>query len=183
MAEKNLITVIIPVYNSEKYIEKCLTSVTNQIYKNLEIIVVDDGSSDNSIDIIKNYAKKDNRIKIFSQENQGLSAARNVGLDLATGEYIVFLDSDDWLELDALSVAYEILTENNAEVVIWSYVREYNSKSIENKFWGEYEIVFNKIECRKLFRKMVGPIKEELSQPQALDNSITAWVSFTVSLS
>ena len=89
------VSVIIPVYNVEKYLQKCLDSVINQTYKNLEIICVDDGSPDNSGGILDAYAQNDSRIIVIHQENAGVSAARNRGLDAATGEYIAFVDSDD----------------------------------------------------------------------------------------
>ena len=102
------ISVIVPVYNVEQYLPQCLDSIINQTYKNLEIICVDDGSPDNSGKILDEYAKKDKRIKVIHQENQGVSVARNTGLDNATGKYIGFVDPDDWIEADY----YETLTAN-----------------------------------------------------------------------
>lgn len=95
-----LITVIIPFYNSEKYIKKCLTSVLNQTYKDLEIILVNDGSKDNSRNICKEMMKNDSRIKLLDKENGGVSSARNIGIKKATGDFITFVDSDDELEID-----------------------------------------------------------------------------------
>ena len=95
-----LVSVIIPVYNVEKYLRRCLNSVIDQEYKNIEIILVNDGSTDNSLEIAISYKEKDKRIKVFSQENQGLSAARNMGLDKSHGEYITFIDSDDYVSKD-----------------------------------------------------------------------------------
>lgn len=100
------VSVIIPVYNVEKYLSGCLDSIISQSYKNLEIICIDDGSTDHSLDILKFYEKKDNRIKVISQKNAGPSAARNMGLDVATGKYISFVDSDDYISYNG----YEILT-------------------------------------------------------------------------
>lgn len=91
------ITVIVPVYNVEKYLHKCIDSIINQTYKELEIILVNDGSPDNSASICDEYARKDNRIKVIHQKNKGLSGARNSGLEIATGEYVAFVDSDDWV--------------------------------------------------------------------------------------
>ena len=98
-----LLSVIVPAYNSEKTIEKCLKSILNQDYQNLEVIVVDDGSSDDTIDIIESLIKKDSRIHLFKQDNKGASLARRFGLSLAKGEYIGFVDSDDWIESDMYS--------------------------------------------------------------------------------
>lgn len=97
-----LISIIVPVYNVERYIDECLNSVINQTYKHIEIILVDDGSKDSSGKICDNYAEKDNRIVVVHKENGGLSDARNAGMKVATGEYIMFVDSDDYITLDAV---------------------------------------------------------------------------------
>ena len=104
-------SIIIPVYNVEKYIGKCLESVMNQTYKDYEVIVVNDGTKDNSMDIVKNYP-----VKIIEQENQGLSVARNTGVKKAKGEYIIFLDSDDYIEKDLLKNINKSL-DNNPDLV------------------------------------------------------------------
>jgi glycosyltransferase involved in cell wall biosynthesis len=96
-ADKLLISIIIPVYNAEKYIKRCLLSVQNQTYQNLEIIIINDGSQDQSVNICQEIAKKDSRISFYSQNNKGVSSARNYGLKLATGDYVYFLDSDDYI--------------------------------------------------------------------------------------
>ena len=114
----NLISIIIPVYNVEQYLRQCLDSVVNQTYKNLEIILVDDGSTDNSGKICDEYAVKDNRIKVIHKQNGGVSSARNVGLDVATGDYIGFVDSDDYIENDMYEYLYNLARENNAEISI-----------------------------------------------------------------
>ncbi len=112
--EKKLISVIVPVYNVEKYLDECVASIVNQTYKKLEIILVDDGSSDNSPIICDKWAKKDSRIKVIHKKNGGQSEARNVGLDNATGDYIGFIDSDDYID----STMYEKL--------LYSFCREKN---------------------------------------------------------
>ena len=98
--QEQLLTVIIPVYNVEKYINKCLESIINQTYKNLEIILVDDGSTDNSSYLCDEWQKKDSRITVIHKKNGGLSDARNAGLQIAKGELITFVDSDDYVMLD-----------------------------------------------------------------------------------
>lgn len=117
-----LISVIIPVYNVEKFIEKCLESVINQTYTNLEIIIVNDGSKDNSGVICEQYVKSDSRIKYFEKKNGGLASARNYGLDKASGKYILFLDSDDFMSLNAVEVLLNNLKNSGADVTIGEIV-------------------------------------------------------------
>jgi glycosyltransferase involved in cell wall biosynthesis len=138
-----LVSIIIPVYNSEKYLEKCLSSVLNQSYKNIEVILIDDGSSDNSLEIIKKYAKNDRRIKYKSQENKGQSHARNVGIKMSKGDFIVFVDSDDWLDETFISRMYSKMIKENADLIICNHrihtpkkVREINN-NIESHLSSE----------------------------------------------
>lgn len=114
----NLISIIIPVYNAEKYIHRCIKSVVNQSYKELEIIAVNDGSTDDSLSICATLAAQDNRIKVFSQKNGGVSKARNTGLRLAKGEYVMFLDSDDYMLPDMCKTMLNILHNKQADCVI-----------------------------------------------------------------
>ena len=124
--DKELVSIIIPVYNVEKYIEKCLRSVMFQTYRNIEIIVVNDKTPDNSMDIVRRLAAEDNRIVIFEHEvNSKQGAARNTGLKACKGEYIIFLDSDDVLTLDAVEILYKAIKKDNSDMVIsrmgWSH--------------------------------------------------------------
>ena len=107
------VSIIIPVYNTEKYLEKCLDSIINQEYRNLEIIIVNDGSTDNSMNIIKKYQKLDSRIKVFEQSNKGTGSARNKGLDNATGDYISFVDSDDYVSPLFIKKLVEAIKEDD----------------------------------------------------------------------
>lgn len=109
------VSVIVPMYNVEKYLAQCLDSIIGQSYSNLEILLVNDGTPDNSGAIADNYAAKDSRIKVFHRENKGVSAARNFGLDQATGDYVVFVDSDDSLSPDFVEYMLKIATETGAE--------------------------------------------------------------------
>ncbi len=118
---KPLISVIIPVYNSWKYLEKCLNSVRYQTYENLEIICVDDGSTDGSAGILKWFSEKDSRFKVFKQKNSGVSAARNRGLSEASGDYISFVDSDDWILLDLYDVFVKALTDADRDIDIFMF--------------------------------------------------------------
>ena len=116
------ISVIIPVYKVERYLDACVASVAGQTYADLEIILVDDGSPDNCPALCDAWAKKDARIKVIHRPNGGLSAARNSGLDIAAGEFIAFVDSDDRLEPDALQKAWETKQKTNADLVIFNLV-------------------------------------------------------------
>ena len=128
---KDLISVIIPVYNVEKYIEKCIYSVINQTYKNIEIILVDDGSTDISGKICDDFEKKDYRIKVIHKKNGGLSDARNVGIDVSTGKYIVFIDSDDYVDKKHIEYLYNMITKNNADISICQFNIVYENSDIQ----------------------------------------------------
>ena len=146
MTEK--ITVIVPVYNVENYLEKCLDSLINQTYKNIEIIVINDGSTDNSGEICQEYAQKDNRIVYIEKENGGLSDARNVGLDKMTGSYVTFIDSDDWIEQDYIETLYKKIVEYQADIAVGNYY-SYNEDEETYYFhiYGDsyYEKVYDNI--------------------------------------
>ena len=129
-----MISVIIPVYNVEKYLEQCLQSIINQSYKDLEIIIINDGSKDRCEDIIQKYRSQYFNIIYIKQENRGISEARNQGLKYATGDYIVFIDSDDYIEPSYISDMYEIAEQKQCDIVICGYKEFYdtgNSKDIE----------------------------------------------------
>jgi len=133
--------VIIPVYNVEQYLRQCLDSVIGQTYDNLEILIIDDGSTDGCRKICDEYAERDERIKVFHTENKGLSAARNLGIDEASGDYISFIDSDDWFELNAIETVVEEALESKADIVCFRYIREYKSESrIESVAYEEKRV-------------------------------------------
>jgi len=145
---KDLISVVIPVYNVEKYLDKCLNSVTKQTYKNLEIIIVDDETKDNSNEIIENYRKKDKRIKVIHQKNGGLSCARNSGIKKASGEYITFLDSDDYLEFDMYEHLLNCLKNNNADIAICNFIEELEDEPKKVEKEDKYELLmFSKMDA------------------------------------
>ena len=117
-SQKNKVSVIIPVYNGERFIEQCLNSVLNQTYENLEIICINDGSTDQSLKKLKEYAAKDDRVVVLSQENKGMSGARNSGMDIATGQYIAFVDCDDYIDVTMIEKLVDIANRTDAEIVI-----------------------------------------------------------------
>ena len=124
-----LVSIVTPVYKAEKYLEPCIKSLINQSYKNLEIILVDDGSPDNCGKICDDWAKKDERIVVIHQKNQGVSAARNSGLNTATGEYLMFLDSDDTLKTNAVEVLLRTIEKDNVDFVVGSYLKVFDNKT------------------------------------------------------
>ena len=122
------VSVIVPVYNVEKYLKRCLDSLINQTLSDIDIICINDGSKDSSLQILEQYAQKDSRIVIYNQENSGLSVARNTGLEHASGEYIGFVDSDDWVDLDFYEKLYNSAKNNNADIAVADFIREHPNK-------------------------------------------------------
>lgn len=158
------ISVIIPVYNMEAYVAQAITSVQKQTFRNIEIIVVNDGSTDNSLQIIENHARKDKRIHLINKENAGLSSSYNVGQRAARGKYIYFLDSDDWLEPDCLSVLCTTAEKTKAEVVKAHgfIVKKNNQKGLQITIPDE--------KCNKLYTNM-------LNIPELVIGHVAQWSS------
>ena len=149
---KNKISIVVPCYNVEQYLPMCIDSIINQTYKNLEILLVDDGSPDRCGEICDEYAKKDDRIKVFHKKNSGLAAARNTGQDAATGFAMMFVDSDDWLEPDCCEKALQAMLKNDVELVMFDeYFNNPNSQDVVHSFKDdEGSRVFNAQDCKKL---------------------------------
>ena len=130
------VSIIVPVYNVEKYLSKCLESLINQTLKEIEIVCVNDGSGDNSLDILKNFAQKDSRIKIIDKQNEGVAIARNIALEQATGDYIGFVDSDDYVDLDYFEKLYNIATKNNSDIAVASILKH-------KKYFDKYNVRYS----------------------------------------
>lgn len=126
---KKDISIIVPIYNAEEYLEKCLDSIVHQTKEELEIILINDGSTDNSESIIKKY--KDSRIQYYKNKNQGIGKTRNFGISKATGDYIMFLDSDDYMELDACEKMYEKATHSHLDLVICDFYKVFDNGTVE----------------------------------------------------
>ena len=140
-----LISVIIPIYKAEKYIEKCVRCVLAQSYRNLEVILVDDGSPDSSGAICDKLATEDCRIRVIHKENGGAATARNAGLDVMTGEYIAFVDADDYMELNYIETLYRTLKENNAQVSICNFKTGYVFRNFHSLLIQAYKLIVNLI--------------------------------------
>ena len=160
-----LVSIIVPVYNTEKYLSKCLNSILEQTYKNIEIILINDGSTDDSLKVCKEYEKKDKRIKLINKENEGLSATRNLGILTAKGKYIGFIDSDDFIESDMFNNLYEDMVNNNSDISICKITNSdeylHENKKNEVKILNNKEAILkllydqeiNNYVCNKLIKK------------------------------
>ena len=176
------VSVIVPVYNVEKYLKRCLDSIINQTYKNIEIILVNDGSKDNSRDICEEYEKKYENISLINQENGGLSAARNIGLKYVKGEAVTFVDSDDWLELDAIEYYVESVKKHNVDMVVTNNVRtkDYQEKIVQPD--NIKEEVLTQEEYAKKFFKIDGNSIEYYAWSKLYKREIMEGVEFPVGL-
>ena len=170
------ISIIVPVYKVEDYLSRCIDSLINQTYQNLEIILVDDGSPDRCGEICDEYAKFDERIKVIHKPNGGLSDARNKGLDIATGDFIIFVDSDDWIDVKTCEIVLDNAIKNKAEIVVFGVNNVYadgrvkrfpplqvgaisNSDAIKSLMYnvlqyGIFNYACNKLYSRRLFDKI-----------------------------
>lgn len=154
MEKQPLISVIVPVYNVEKHLPKCVESILGQTYTNLEIILVDDGSPDNCGKICDDYVVKDKRVKVIHKENGGLVSARNAGYDIMTGEWHMYIDSDDWVDTDMCEKLVKCIEENpNIDILFWEHVLELGNRSIKGKIgWDCHSSkrIYEDEECKKL---------------------------------
>ncbi|MBD7913312.1 glycosyltransferase family 2 protein [Clostridium cibarium] len=173
-----LISIIIPVYKVEEYLRRCINSVLKQTYKNLEVILVDDGSPDRSGEICDEFAALDNRIKVIHKKNGGLSDARNAGIDICEGEYIAFIDSDDWVHDKYIENLYKLLKKTNSDISVCNFIKTakdkvdiyisneeiYEYTKIEaleqfvDKFYVQMVIACGKLYKRNLFREIRFPV-------------------------
>jgi glycosyltransferase EpsH len=175
MSDLVLISVIIPVYNVERYLNQCIESVINQSFSRIEIILVNDGSTDTSTEICNQWEKKDSRIKVIHQENKGLSGARNKGIEESSGKYLTFLDSDDWLNSDTLELTVKLAEEHEYDLVFWQMIKEYKNKSVyvEGPFGKDLSFIGE--DMRSLHIRLTGPSGIEMNKPQHIDSFASAW--------
>lgn len=175
MTDLPLVSIIIPVFNVELYLEKCLYSVTEQSYRQLEIIIIDDGSTDGSLNICRKFQKADSRVTLVSQRNAGLSAARNKGTEIANGNFLMYLDADDWINKDLFNIILDTIKKGDYDLVFWPFVKEYTNKSINIESIFNSSRDLNEDDTRVLQRKIAGPINEELRKTEQLNTFVTAW--------
>lgn len=153
MKHNNKVSIIVPVYNTSDYLTRCLDSILSQTYSNWELIIIDDGSKDNSLNICNEYASKNKQITVLSQVNSGVSSARNRGIEVSTGEFITFIDSDDWISPDYLEMLINKQQETNSDIVVGnlSIVDEEINKSIP---FPSENLLLTREEFLKLFGKL-----------------------------
>lgn len=175
MQDMPLVSIIVPVYNVERYLPQCLDSLINQTYSNLEIICVNDGSADNSLEILQKYKKTDSRISIIDKQNAGVSQARNDALFVISGKYLMFVDADDWIDDSTCENAVREAESGGFDVVMWSYISEYASHSEKKEIFPKTTIFELDDISIKLHRRFVGIVNEELSHPELADSLCPVW--------
>lgn len=176
MEQTPMVSIIVPVYNVEQYLSQCLDSLVTQTYQNIEIICVDDGSTDASSEILAEYALKNSRVRVIRQENSGLSAARNVGFSFAMGEYVMYVDSDDWIDVETCDTAVSVAIKHGADVVFWPYIREFIGTQRPKTLFFDDRIVFDKERFfEQVYKTIVGLHGDFLKHPENADTLVTAW--------
>ena len=149
----DLVSIVVPCYNVEKYVKQCIDSIKQQTYKNIEVLMVDDGSKDNTASIIKDNIKDDNRFKYYYKNNGGLSDARNYALPYIKGKYITFVDSDDWIEPDYIKELYTSLVENDSYISLCDYIMNYKDRDeIKTTKANYFENFMNNTACIKMYK-------------------------------
>ncbi len=189
MRELPLVSIIVPVYNVEQYLTTCLDSLINQTYRNIEIICVNDGSPDRSIDILNSYALSDSRVKVVSKSNGGISDARNYGIKYASGKYFMFIDSDDWLDSCACEKTVYAAEANGADCVMFAYTKEFGNTHVPVQIFKNYELNNPNIGFKQIVEghlientdirdyillKTFGPTSTQLCKPQECDITVSA---------
>ena len=170
------VSVIIPIYNMEKYIEKCLNTLINQTYKNLEIILVNDGSLDSSLRLCNLYKEKDSRIIVVDKKNGGVSSARNEGLKIATGDYIMFVDPDDWIDINTIELCVKKFCEiSDLDIVIFPYIKEFGINSVKILFFENERLFTGKELEKEVYYRFFGLKNELMVTPEKNDQFSPIW--------
>ena len=170
LKQNPFISVIIPVYKAETYLEQCVSSVLQQTYPSLELILVDDGSPDDCPQLCEKLAAADQRVHVLHKENEGAAFARAAGLSMAKGDYCLFVDGDDWIDPDTLECCVQMALEQESDCVMFGYVREYPGNSIQNPLF-EANFSYDRERSEALVhRRLIGPMGQELAAPQRVDN-------------
>lgn len=171
--------VIIPLYNCERYLDRCFSSIISQTTIPLNIIFIDDGSTDSSGKMADEYSKRFSNVKVIHQTNGGLSSARNAGLQLVQNLYFTFVDPDDWVDTNYFENVAEEIDKNKPDILMVPYVRKYANKKIDNMFLGSRTEAFDSVQTRGyILKRLFGLTDKQLSHPLSIDNISTAWGKF-----
>lgn len=171
----DMISVIVPVYNAEQYLDECLNSIKAQTYSDLEIICVNDGSTDRSKKIVESFCQQDSRFTLLDIENNGVSNARNHAIEIAKGKYIMFVDADDWIDAETCEIAIKMIRKHEADVVMWSYMSENDGGPSPKKIFNGNKIFETHETVGKLHQRFVGITGKELSHPEMADSLCPVW--------
>lgn len=176
MSTRAQISVIIPIYNAISHLRQCVDSVCTQTFNDIEILLIDDGSTDGSVDLCNELAREDPRIKVILKGNDGVSATRNLGVALAKGEYVTFVDSDDWIDRNTCSIAISIARKHSADITLWPYVRHRGTLTRHKTILsGPTKHFSTAKELHDLHKAIIGPTGKDLARPQNLDSLATVW--------
>ena len=168
-----IVSVIVPVYNVECYLHQCVDSLLEQTYQALDIVLVDDGSTDTSGKICDVYAERDSRVRTIHKTNGGGASARECGISQAIGEYIMMVDGDDWLHSDTIEQCVAIAKRYNVDCVLFTYVKEYPKASVPVQIMGQYGIIRGEEAEQKVYRRLFGLLGEELDNPARMDSIVS----------
>lgn len=170
------ISIVVPIYNMEEYLPKCLDSLLGQTQRDIEIIAVNDGSTDGSLALLLRYAAEDSRIRVVDSPNQGVSAARNLGLTYCEGDYIGFVDPDDWAAADMYELMHRSALEQDVDIVMCAYTREFGTHSKPKTYPLPDGTIYRGEEVqRHITRRLIGPLGAEVGSPEHLDAWGTVW--------
>lgn len=183
------ISVIVPVYNTKSYLKRCLQSIADQTYNNLEIICIDDGSTDGSENVVDYFAAKDDRFVVRHQKNGGESNARNVGIDLVTGDYVTYVDCDDWLEPNMYEILVDLMEKNNVDMSACGYSKDtidsiepaVNTGKIKSGVWNQHDLMLY-VYKRDSYRAVTGYIWCKLYKKKILQDEYGNWIRFNEDL-
>ena len=175
MELKSKVSIIVPIYNAELYLSRCLDSLIRQTYKNIEVICVNDGSIDRSLEIAMTYSQQYSEIIVINKLNTGVSDSRNLALQQATGDYVMFVDSDDWISPNMVEHLLKEAVTHNAELIMCGYSREYKDRTKEKVFELPNRVIYENDDLNQLHRQLFGPLNQELGNPESLDAIGTVW--------
>jgi len=169
------VSIIVPVYNAEKFLRPCVDSLISQTLQDIEVILVNDGSTDGSGALCDNYAAADNRVRVIHSPNKGVSNARNLGIEMARGEYIMFVDSDDWVDKNSCAEAWQMAHEGKIDILFWSCIKVFPEKSVKDMFLEQTAELITTARIADLRMRCIGLFDADLRHPTKTDAYTSPW--------